>query len=76
MRNGRDTSASVVAIKGGEEMMTLVDEVSAASDMEALQAVFERSKIDLALAMDNAKEGGRNSFGTVASCGGMSPDSP
>ena len=76
MRNGRDTSASVVAIKGDREMMTIVEEVSAASDLEALQAVFERSKIDLSLAMNLAKEVGENEFGNVAGGGGVSPASP
>lgn len=55
MRNGKDTSAGVVTIKGGKELITLVEDVSAPSDMSALQAVFERSKIDLALAMNRAK---------------------
>lgn len=76
MRNGRDTSASVVAIKGDREMMTIVEEVSAASDLEALQAVFERSKIDLSLAMNLAKEVGENEFGNVAVSGGVSSASP
>lgn len=76
MRNGRDTSASVVAIKGGREMMTIVEEVSAASDLEALQAVFERSKIDLSLAMNLAKEVGENEFGNVVGGGGVSSVSP
>lgn len=75
MRNGRDTSASVVAIKGDREMMTIVEEVSAASDLEALQAVYERSKIDLSLAMNLAKEVGENEFGNVAGDGEMSSGS-
>jgi len=66
MRNGKDTSAGVVAIKGDRELITLVDDVSAPSDMCALQAVFERSKIDLALAMNLAKENRKNDFGGVA----------
>jgi hypothetical protein len=66
MWNGKDTSASVVAIKGGASIVTLVVEVSAASDMCALQAVFERSKIDLALAMHLAKENRKDDFGGVA----------
>jgi hypothetical protein len=63
MRNGKDTSAGVVAIKGDKEMITLVDDVSAPSDMSALQAVFERSKIDLALAMSLAKGKRNHGFG-------------
>jgi predicted FMN-binding regulatory protein PaiB len=66
MRNGKDTSVSVVAIKGGASIVTLVDEVSAASDMCALPAVFERSKIDLAIAMHLAKENRKDDFGGVA----------
>jgi hypothetical protein len=66
MRNGKDTSASVVAIKGGASIVTLIDDVSASSDMCALQAVFERSKIDLALAMHLAKENRKDDFGGVA----------
>jgi len=66
MRNGKDTSAGVVAIKGDREMITLVDDVSAPSDICALQGVFERSKIDLALAMKLAKENRKNDFGGVA----------
>lgn len=66
MRNGKDTSASVVAIKGDKQMITLVDDVSASSDMSALKAVFERSKIDLALAMSLAKAKRDNAFGGVA----------
>lgn len=66
MRNGKDTSAGVVAIKGDKEMITLVDDVSAPSDMSALQAVFERSKIDLALAMTLAKAKRSNAFGAAA----------
>lgn len=65
MRNGKDTSAGVVAIKGDKEMITLVDDVSAPSDMSALQAVYERSKIDLALAMSLAKAKRSNGFGGV-----------
>lgn len=66
MRNGKDTSAGVVTIKGGKELVTLVEDVSAPSDMSALQAVFERSKIDLALAMSLAKANRSNGFGGVA----------
>lgn len=66
MRNGKDTSAGVVAIKGDREIVTLVDDVSAPSDMCALQAVFERSKIDLALAMNVAKEIGKSDYGEMA----------
>jgi hypothetical protein len=66
MRNGKDTSAGVVAIKGDKEMITLVDDVSAPSDMSALQAVFERSKIDLALAMNLAKANRNCHSGRVA----------
>lgn len=66
MRNGKDTSAGVVAIKGDKEMITLVDDVSAPSDMSALQAVFERSKIDLALAMSLAKRKRSCDLGSVA----------
>lgn len=67
MRNGKDTSAGVVTIKGGKELITLVDDVSALSDMSALKAVFERSKIDLALAMSLAKATRSNGLGGVAS---------
>ena len=67
MRNGKDTSAGVVTIKGGKELITLVEDVSAPSDMSALQAVFERSKIDLALAMNRAKVNRNNGLGGVAS---------
>jgi len=66
MRNGIDTSAGVVTIKGGKELITLVEDVSAPSDMSALQAVFERSKIDLALAMSLAKANRGNGTGGVA----------
>lgn len=66
MRNGKDTSASVVAIKGDNEIITLVDDVSAPSDMGALQAVFERSKIDLTLAMNLVKENRKNGSGGAA----------
>jgi len=66
MRNGKDTSAGVVTLKGDREMITLVDDVSAPSDMSALQAVFERSKIDLALAMSLAKQSRNHGFGGAA----------
>jgi hypothetical protein len=65
VRNGKDTAAGVVVIKG-DKLITLVDDVSAPSDMCALQGVFERSKIDLALAMKLAKENRKNDFGSVA----------
>ena len=69
MRNGKDTSAGVVTIKGGKELITLVDDVSAPSDMSALQAVFERSKIDLALAMSLVKATRSNGSGGAVSRG-------
>lgn len=69
MRNGKDTSAGVVTIKGAKELITLVEDVSAPSDMSALQAVFERSKIDLALAMSRAKANRSNGEGGVAKRG-------
>lgn len=62
MRNGKDTSASVVVIKGENEIITVVDGVLAPSDIEALQAVYERSKIDLGLAMNLAKENRKKDF--------------
>ena len=66
MRNGKETSAGVVTIKGAEKIIALIDDVSAPSDMSALQGVFERSKIDLALAMKLAKENRKHDFEGVA----------